>query len=493
MEGVLVLAPVAALALFAISSPAVGRLLKSVGKEKYLSLWSALGFAVAMLCLAYLSQDLPLEYPEVSSPLFPTFYLDWLSLFFAAVFAFLGFMASLYSTNYMEHYTGLTQYYTLLLLMVAGMVGVVISADLFTLYIFWELMAVSSYCLVAFKVKEWEPVEAGMKYALMSTVGSIVMLYGFSYLYGVAGTLNLFALAEAVSKAPPSPFLYGALASLVFGFGIKAAMVPLHTWLPDAHPAAPSPISAMLSGVVIKVGVYALMRFVPYIFPLTTYDWPLVFAIAAVLSMTAGNILALLQDDIKRLLAFSSINQVGYILIGIAIATKDGLVGSVLHFFAHATMKGLAFLCAGALFYVLGTRSLTKLTGAGRKMPITTVTFSIALFGLIGAPPLNGFISKFILFTAAVAASGVHSWAPWLAVAGVLNSAFSAAVYLRVLWKLLLDEPSEEVAQKARDPPFWMAAIMIVLAAVVVSTGMFPEAVVALAEKAAEDLLPFVI
>ncbi|MCK4474811.1 hypothetical protein KAU30_03120, partial [Candidatus Bathyarchaeota archaeon] len=267
------------------------------------------------------------------------------------------------------------------------------------------------------------------------------------------------------------------------GFGIKAAIVPFHTWLPDAYAAAPSPICAVLSGVMIEIGVYALCRVLFLVFLPAQFHWGMIIAVLSVVTMTVGNLMALLQGDIKRLLGYSSIAHIGYILVGIATGTQSGLTGTTFHIFNHALMKGLAFLCAGAFIFRARTRNLDELAGIGRKMPISTITLSIALFALAGMPGLNGFMSKFVLFTAAIPAGMA-----WLAIAGVLNSAFSVAYYLRVILVVIRSPPTERVAA-AKEAPITMLIPICVMAAFIVLFGVWPEPILAFAQRAASCLI----
>jgi proton-translocating NADH-quinone oxidoreductase chain N len=270
---------------------------------------------------------------------------------------------------------------------------------------------------------------------------------------------------------------------ILIGFGVKASIVPLHTWLPDAHSAAPTPISAMLSGVVIETGLYALARTFFSAFASFQVQWSLVLAVLSITTMTLGNITALLQKDIKRLLAYSSIAQVGYMLVGLAVGTQLGLTGTTLHILNHALMKGTAFLCAGAIIYRTGTRQLDDMAGAGRKMPLTAILFGISLFALTGMPPLNGFVSELTLFTSAVQANMA-----WLGIAIILNSILSAAYYLQVI-RVLAKPASSEKLEKIKETPIIMLLPICIMAILIILLGIYPDPVLDLARRAAQSLL----
>ena len=413
-------------------------------------------------------------------PLGGCFEIDALSVFMAGSIAFLGFLVAVYSINYMEKESRLTEFYTLVTFMMAGMTGIVLAGDLFTLFVFWELMSLSSYVLVAFLKRTWGPIEAGFKYLIMSAMAGAFLLLSMSLLYGMTGTLNFAALAAGLRGVAASPWLLVLLSTLIVGFGVKSAIVPLHTWLPDAHPEAPSPISALLSGIVIETGLYAMTRVLFLVFEPDIFKLPMAFL--AVLTMTVANVMALLQPDLKRLLAYSSIAQIGYMLVGVSTGTAYGIMGTFLHVFNHSLMKGMAFLSAGSIVYRTKTRDIGSLRGMGRMMPFTTFTLFIAFFGLGGVPATNGFVSKFILFNSAIGAGMT-----WLAVAGVLNSAFSMAYYLRVM-KTLISTP-EGGSLKFEEAPLLMVGVTVVMAALILVFGLWPGPVLSFADRAAEALV----
>ncbi|MHC1563872.1 MAG: proton-conducting transporter transmembrane domain-containing protein [Candidatus Hecatellaceae archaeon] len=421
--------------------------------------------------------------------------IDMLSLFFSFLFLLVGFVASFFSMRYMEHDTGHPQYYALLLSMVAGMVGVSYAGDFFTLFFFWELMAITSYVLVAFRKHLWEPVEAGFKYLVMSAAGSALMLLAIALLYGLTGITDLAGIASAIKGGAVTPtlktWLYFAIAIIVAGFGVKASIVPLHTWLPDAHPAAPTPISAMLSGVVIKTGVYAIMRMLGLVVYPAALDWTMVamvVAFFAALTMTVGNVMALLQEDVKRLLAYSSIAHIGYITLGISVGLIGGAIGfygytaGLLHTMNHAIMKGLAFLAVGAFIHAAGTRKLSELVGIGHRMRAMAVIFTIAVLALSGVPPTNGFISELMLVLATVNAGLYILVAVMLA-----NILIGFGYYLRLLYIMVWQSPRSELAVVKGSS--WLMLIPTgILAALCILIGVYPAPFLAFASQAAQAL-----
>jgi len=455
-----------------------GRLRRAV--EVYASIGLSLSLIAAAIQLSAKPLQIVFSQPLSSSS---QIFVDSLSSFMAVIYTLIGLLAAVYSIEYIEERK--REFYPLLLAMVTGMVGVVFSGDLASFFVFWELMSLSAYVLVAFYYSRWEAVEASFKYLIMSSAGTASIMLGFSLLYGITGTLNLQVLSQALSSGTlaGNSWIYVAIALLIAGLGVNAAMVPFHSWLPDAHPAAPSPVSAMLSGVVIKTGVYALFRFLTLLFPMKMYGWQLGLLLFALVTMTVGNLMAMMQEDIKRLLAFSSIAHIGYIVFGLSIGTVAGLAGGLLHILNHASMKALLFLSAGAFIHVVGTRKLSELSGIGRRMPVTGVAFAVGAFSLAGLPGLNSFVSEFQIIASAVDAGLVI-----FAVVMILNVLLGAAYYLRVIQIVFL-RPLTSVSEKASEAPALMLAPLIVLAVLAVVIGVYPAPFLNLVTSIARNLL----
>ncbi len=413
-------------------------------------------------------------------PLGACFEIDMLSLYFAGSAVMLSFLVTVYSYSYMEHDTRLTEYYALLSAVTVGMMGVAFAGDMFTMFIFWETMSIASYSLVSFRKKIPDSVEAGFKYLIMGSIGSVVLFFGMAFIYGMTGSLNYAVIASTLRGAALTPWTILTFATIVVGFGVKAAIVPMHTWLPDAHPEAPSPISAMMSGVLIETGLYAMTRVLYLAFEPDLFKIPI--AALALITMTVGNLLALRQDDVKRMLAYSSIGQVGYMLIGISSGSTYGLLGAFLHIFNHALMKGMAFLSVGSIVHETGTRDINKLKGVGRMMPWTTLSVFVAFMGLGGVPGTSGFISKFILFNASMGA-GLSI----LAFAGVLNSTLSMAFYLRVLIALLSKKTEDTI--EAKEAPLLMVGVGLVMALLIIVFGIYPDPIVSFTSEASKSLI----
>ena len=480
--------PLAVLLCGGLALPILGLLAERVRLRRLREAWMFIVTAAALGAAYVLYQQLMAEPDRIlvislwgqRPPLGGCFEVDALGVFMSGSIAFLGFLAGLYSFKYMERESRLTEYYTLVLFMMAGMTGIALAGDFFTLFIFWEMMSLSSYVLVAFLKSRWAPIEAGFKYLLMSATAGAFLLLSMSFLYGMTGTLNFAQLSASLHGTAQTPWMFVLFSCLIIGFGVKSAIVPLHTWLPDAHPEAPSPISALLSGIVIETGLYGLTRVLYLLFDPGFFQ--LAIATLAVLTMTLANIMALLQQDIKRLLAYSSIAQIGYMLVGVSAGTAYGIMGAFLHVFNHSLMKGLAFLSSGSIVHQAETRNIRSLRGVGRMMPLTSLTLYIALLGLGGVPATNGFISKFILFNSAIGAG-----MPLLAVIGVLNSAFSMAYYLRVM-KTFISTPEGEGLKVGEAPPL-MVGVTVVMAALIIIFGVYPMPVIDFANRASRALV----
>ena len=479
--------PLAVLLFGGLAMPLVGLLAERVGMRRLREAWMVLVAAGALGSVYLLYQQLAATAEGVmvvavwgqAPPLAGCFEIDMLSVFMAGSIAFLGFLVTIYSVSYMEKETRLTEFYTLVTFMMAGMTGVAMAGDLFTMFVFWELMGLSSYVLVAFLKRTWGPIEAGFKYLVMSATAGAFLILSMAIIYGMTGTLNFAAIADGLRGAAASPWIFVLFSTLVVGFGVKSAIVPLHTWLPDAHPEAPSPISALLSGIVIETGLYALTRVLFLTFEPGMFKLPIAFL--AVLTMTLANVMALRQSDIKRLLAYSSIAQIGYMLVGLAAGTAYGMMGLFLHVFNHSMMKGMAFLAAGSIVHETGTRDIKSLRGVGKMMPLTSISLFITLLGLGGVPGTNGFISKYHLFSAAFG-SGLA----WLGIMGVLNSALSMAYYIRIM-QVLLGSPAEGF--KAHEAPIPMVAVTLIMAAIIVFLGLWPAPIISFATDASEALV----
>jgi multicomponent Na+:H+ antiporter subunit D len=415
--------------------------------------------------------------------------VDMFNAFIAMIVSLLILLVAVFSIRYVCWETGLNYYYAFIMLILGGMLGVILTGDIFNLFVFMELTGISAYGLTVFKSYKAEALEAGFRYLVLGAVGTSLLLLGVALLYGAVGTVNYADLArhfmngKLISGVNGNTVIPVSLMLIIAGLGVKAAFFPLHPVHLDATSESPSPIGAILSGAETKVGIYAICRVLFLVFPVGIVDWKLLIGIISLCTMTFGNIAALMQNDIKRMLAYSSIAHIGYILIGVAAGGLIGISGALLHIFNHGVMKGISFLCAGIFLSQVGTRKLNELSGVGRKLPITTIILSITFLSLIGVPPLSGFVSKFILFT-----SGIVAGMTWLVIAGIVNSAISAGYYLRFL-KALIRFSSNPKIEEAREASPLMLASPLILLSLLVVFGVWPQPLIELSNQAALSLL----
>jgi multicomponent Na+:H+ antiporter subunit D len=402
------------------------------------------------------------------SPLNIKLLVDGFSVFMLFVISLVSLAVTIYSIDYMEHYGAKANYYALLLLMIAGMNGLVLATDLFNIYMFLEVAAVASYALVAFGLGQDE-LEASFKYLMLSAVASAFILLSITVIFALTGGTGFGAVASGLKLLNVKTIVGFCSALFLMGFGLKAAIVPFHSWLPDAHPSAPAPISAMLSGVLIKVsGVYAMMRIFLNVFGLTP-ALTTVLSVLGIASIFVGALAALGQKDIKRMLAYSSISQIGYVVLGFAVGTPLGILGGLFHLFNHALFKSLLFLNAGAVEQSTGNRSLDKMGGLAKRMPVTAATSAVGSLSIAGVPPLNGFWSKLLIIIALVQADMFV-----LAVLAVLGSVVTLWYYL-VLQRNAFFGRLNETWKAVKEAPFWMSASTVMLALLCIATGLlFP-------------------
>ena len=389
---------------------------------------------------------------------------DALSGLMLVIINIIALSVTVYSWSYLKHYTDQWKYYTLLLLMAAGLNGVVVSGDIFTLYVFLEIASIASYVLVAFGCEQ-EELEASFKYLILGTLGSTFVLLGIGMLYGLTSSLSFAAIAGTFAgHAGWLPKLI--VVFFIMGFSLKAAMVPFHAWLPDAHTSAPAPISAMLSGIVIKtLGIYAITRLLFHVIGFTP-EVSRILLILASLSIVAGVFLALYQWDFKRLLAYSSISQVGYIMLGIGLGTPLGIMGGIFHLINHAVFKPLLFMNAGAVEYATGTRRLDRMGGLRKQMPVTAHTSLIASMSISGIPPFSGFWSKLIIIIACIQADKL-----FLAVIAAGASIVTLAYFLKVQ-KYAFWGRVNKMWQHIGEVPLPMAGAMLFLSALCLASAL---------------------
>jgi NADH-quinone oxidoreductase subunit N len=367
------------------------------------------------------------------------------------------------------------------------MVLVAYSTDLVMLFVAWELMSIPTYVLAGFMKKNPSSNEAALKYFLFGALSSAIIVYGISIVYGLTGSTNIGEVITGLANIDPQmmPLAILAVGLFIAGFGFKMGLVPFHMWLPDTYEGAPPTITALLAAGTKKAGFAAALRVIIMGTIALNLDWTFALGIIAVMTMTVGNVAAIMQKNISRMLAYSSIGHAGYILIGLAVApfTVLGIQGSLFHILNHAVMKGAAFIAIAGIVVALGITNIDKLKGLGRKMPIISIGLVISLLALAGVPPTSGFWSKLMLFGSALD-TGVPSWAPWLAIAGVLNSALSLAYYGWIIRKMYF----EGEAEKRIAEPKSIIAVMVFSIIFLVGIGVYPDPIIDFTKNAVPAL-----
>ncbi len=429
-------------------------------------------------------------------PLGIVYTVDKFNAIIALTTTIVCFFIALYSVEYMEKFHGVEWFYTLLLGMETGMLGVFYTGDVFNLFVMLEVTSIAAYGLVAFNRSTKEAVEAALKYSIIGATATTLYFLSLIFIYASFGTLNMGHIAFiarqprayvlsplslfATPYAPLPQLLLGAiifiaLATWVFSF--KAALFPNHFWLPDAHPAAPTPISAALSGLVVKVGVYAIMRFLTTLFgvpadigfPITFNAVKVVLAILMGLglaSVIVGGLLMTVQTDIKRLIAYSTVLHIGIITVAFSTFNIVGVTASIYHIINHSFAKALLFMAAGAFIHRLGTRSIDELAGAGRYMKISLSAMLIAILTLVGLPPFATFTTILLLYSALLELG----LAPLIVII-IFGEALAFIGYIRIIYGLWFKPPVKDLSGlKEVGAP--MKITFIVMSVIVVLIGV---------------------
>jgi proton-translocating NADH-quinone oxidoreductase chain N len=445
----------------------------------------------------------------------PLYSFTSLGLVFQGIFLSAALLVALASLSRPSNERGAPIFYGLLLLATVGMLLVAIASDLIFLLLAIEISSIATYLLVAYTRRDQRSLEAAMKFYIIGALSTVLSFFGASLLYGAYGTTNLVAISNAHGAVGYPVLVLLGYGFLIAGLAFKATLVPFHAWAVDVYDGAPNDVTSFLAGGSKKVGIFAffLVFLAPVLYvraaaaglPFSTGSvalgpvLQLTLAVVAVLTMTVGNVLALLQKEMKRMLAYSSISQAGYMLIGIAVGTAPALAGATLQVFAHVFMKGGAFLVVAGVS-ALGVGPLIEdWRGLGTRKPLIGVAFGLMLLSLAGVPLTIGFVSKFVLFSAAVEAKGFFVW---LAVAGLLNSALSVFYYARVLKTMFFDQPAPRAAptgalvggsEPERLPAggfgYGRAAAVGIAVAVIVAVGVYPQFILGPIQSAAQHFV----
>lgn len=379
-------------------------------------------------------------------------------------------------------------FYTLYLLCLTGLIGITITGDAFNVFVFLEVSSLATYGLIALSQNR-RALVAAYQYLIVGTIGATLYVIGVGLLYITTGSLNLFDVSQRLEFAN-ADYQYAVIAAFAFmlvGISMKLALFPLHGWLPNAYAFAPSFASAFLAASATKVAVYLLIRIIFSIFDISVdifnFRFQEVLIVLSLAAMFIAAAMAVFEQNLKRILAYSSLSQIGYITLGIAIANQSALTGSVVHLFNHAITKGGLFLVLGAVMYKIGTVQLDKLGGIGRQMPISFAAFVMGGLALIGVPGTAGFISKWHLAIGAFEAG----W--WPLAFMIVASSMIAVVYVGRIVEVAYFRPISEVAERASDPPAKMLFSILLLAGAVLYFGIFTEWSAGVAGKAAAALI----
>lgn len=404
--------------------------------------------------------------------------VDALSLFFGLLIAVAVFVSCVYSFSYMSHDDNVREYYTLFLMLAGGVMGLVLSGDLFNMFIMVEILTFAAVALTAFRNTAAGALEAAFKYLVVGCMGSTCILVGTVMLYAQAHTLN-FAQLSALIAGDMNTATKVAFALLFIGFSTKAFIVPFHPLAADAHGAAPASISVLISGVLTKSGLYGIIRLTYFLFQsmgLGSMQFLLVFV--GSLSMFICVTMALPQHDFKRLLAFHSISQIGYVLTAAGLCTAMGISAGLYHAMNHTIFKGLLFLAAGAVLHQTGTTDLGRLGGLSKRMPHTTVLFLIGAFSISGIPPFNGFASKWMIYQATYMKAVESGNIGFLLVTiiALVTSVLTLASFVKVSQSVFFGRLPAEF-ENVKEVPFGMRFAMGIFALLCVVTGLFPNLV----------------
>ena len=457
----------------AIIAPLAGYISTKLRNTLALAVISASFIAAASLIPAVLkgnvitvSANLPLGFNFVLTA-------DCLAVFMAAVSSFIGAIIVLYSFDYISHYSNQNEYYFMVVLFLGSMMGLVFSANLIFLYIFWEITAIASWRLIGF-FRDKKDVLKADKAFLVTVFGALAMLLAFVLIYNKAGSFDLAAI-KTYFKTTPIPDI--AVILILFGILTKSATLPFHTWLPDAG-VAPSPVTALLhAAVLVKIGVYVFARLFIVTFTPSQIWHTIIPAIAAASALVSAGA-ALVETDLKRIIAYSTISQIGFIFLGFAVSNTVGIAGAMLFILMHGLAKGGLFLCAGIIEQNTNTKDITKMGGLAATMPVTALSFLACAFSIMGVPPFGGFFSKYMVFSGAVMGGNIYITLSFLA------GAVLTILYLFRLFNMIFLGESHGVL--AKEGSATMLVSVALLATLSLAGGiyiLYPSSFVAIAVK----------
>jgi len=403
-----------------------------------------------------------------------------LGILFSLLIALAGLSAAIYALVYINEGPE-EKYHVLYLLLLTGATGVVLTGDIFNLFVFFEILCISSYALVAY-FGDRGGIESAVKYLIQGSIGSSLLLIGIGLLYGLFGTLNMADLARQIQSVH-SVTVFIPMVLIMTGLGIEAAIFPLNAWLPDAHSSAPSSISAILSGIAIEVGLYAVLRILFTLFDVSNFFIFLLFL--GVLTLLIGELCAFGQNNIKRMLAYSSIGQIGLIVFAMSIATSCAITGGLFQMISHTLGKGLLFLAAGYMIVRSGSHEISSFEGMGKHMPLTSLAFTIGAFSLVGLPPFIGFPSKFLIVRAAL----VQETILFSVLVGLilLGTVIEGAYFFRVVQIIYFQQGN--IKREMHEAPVVALIPMFLFIVLILVIGIQPNLINGILNAAASELL----
>ena len=483
--------PIAGLIVFAFLTVPVLRRVRVTKHPTGFSLaWFTIVFGTVFVAVANLTSkyyaaglaeplNITLAEPPLSS-LSTAFMIDAMSIYMAIIICAVSAVVFLYGIFYVK----LTEkpserYYAIMLMLTAALIGTVFSGDLLTLFIFWESAAAGSSFLMVFRKKP-ASLNAALKYLVMIIIASALVIFGISLVYGLTGSLNFWAVKDALMALTDKRLLILAFIFIATGYAIESAIVPFHFWLPDAYASAPASSSSFLSALIDQGSYYVLIRVLIFILtPTQVLDWRFMLAVMAALTMIVGNLFALIQDNVKMLIGYICVADVGYNLVAITSVTALGLEGNLYFFLIGGMTTALAFMSVGIINHY-GFKSMDDFSGLGWKMPLACLALAMAAFSFAGIPPFGGFTAKLLVFTAAIEAN-----MSWLAIIGVLASVLQTAYLFRLINYMYGKKPKDDI--RIKEPKLLLIPVFILIAAIII-LGLYPEIVLRLIEPATRQL-----
>lgn len=490
----------------AIVIPLLGRINKSAGWYIAISA-TFLSFLISISLLNTVMESGRISYwlGGWEPPWGIEYVVDYLSGFVLVIVSFIAFVVSVYAKRSVEmeiEGSKILPFYSIYMLLVTGFMGIIITGDIFNLYVFIEISALSGYALVAVGKKRAALI-ASYNYLVLGTIGATFILLGIGYLYMATGTLNMADLRERLPMLYNSKVVLTAFAFFTVGLSLKLALFPLHIWLPDVYTHAPSVVSTIMAATSAKVGAYVLLRIMFTVFTVEFYLQAVpvtkILLFLSAMAIIAGSVLAIAQTNIKRMLAYSSVGQIGYIVLGAALANQLAMTGSLIHLLNHALMKGTLFLVVGAVVYKTGIEDISGLKGMGKKMPFTMAAFTVGALSMIGIPLTVGFVSKWYLALGALKA-GMWFFVPII----LLSSLLTAVYFLRIIEGIYFKDiecetvnmeyaaihnPHSEIHNNRDDAPMGMLIPILILAGLCIVFGIAAFIPVSVVTPAAKMLL----